>query len=193
MSDGTDHEFAPEARERILDAAEELFAADGFDATPTARIAAAAGVPKGLLFYYFPKKIDLLRSLLAERLPTEPLCTLDGVVRAGDIAGSLLRLARALDLGGHASQVMRTIIFRESSTHPEVGEHIRLLRQALLDLTERVIVESSPARITAALRRRGAQTFVAVIFDEANARRFDGLVPDVAGAAEVVASAVSAK
>jgi AcrR family transcriptional regulator len=28
-----------QARERILDAAEDLFAADGFDATPTARIA----------------------------------------------------------------------------------------------------------------------------------------------------------
>jgi AcrR family transcriptional regulator len=40
-----------EARERILDAAEDLFAADGFDATPTARIARRAAVAKGLLFY----------------------------------------------------------------------------------------------------------------------------------------------
>jgi AcrR family transcriptional regulator len=182
-----------DARDRILDAAEALFAEQGFDATPTARIAGTAGVPKGLLFYYFPKKIDLLRTLLAERLPTAPLCDLHGVVRKGDVAGSLRRLARALDLGGHASQVLRTIIFRESSTHPEVGEHIRALRQGLLELTERVLVESSPGNVRAALRRRGAQTFVAVMLDEANARRFDGPVPDVAGAAMVVATAVTAK
>jgi AcrR family transcriptional regulator len=181
-----------DARARILDAAESLFAEDGFDATPTARIAASASVPKGLLFYYFPKKIDLLRSLLAERLPAAPLCDLEGVVRKGDVAGSLRRLARALDLGGHASQVLRTVIFRETSTHPEVGEHIRSLRQGLLDLTERVLVESSPAELSAALRRRCSQTFVAVMLDEANARRYDGPLPDVAGAAMVVASAVAA-
>jgi AcrR family transcriptional regulator len=50
---------ANDARYRILDAAENQFAEHGFDATPTARIAAEAGVPKGLLFYYFPKKIDI--------------------------------------------------------------------------------------------------------------------------------------
>src|SRR5665811_1642956 len=58
-----------DARERILDAAEDLFAADGFDATPTARIARRAVVAKGLLFYYFPRKMDLLRTLFVERLP----------------------------------------------------------------------------------------------------------------------------
>jgi len=45
LSPGEDSSSAEEvmgsgqARERILDAAEDLFAADGFDATPTARIA----------------------------------------------------------------------------------------------------------------------------------------------------------
>jgi AcrR family transcriptional regulator len=49
-------------RERILGAAEDLFAADGFDATPTARIAGRAVVAKGLLFYYFPRKLDQANS-----------------------------------------------------------------------------------------------------------------------------------
>ena len=52
-----------DARERILDAAEALFGADGFDATPTSRIARRAAVAKGLLFYYFPCKMDLLPTL----------------------------------------------------------------------------------------------------------------------------------
>ena len=37
----------PTARERILTAAGQLFAERGFDRTPTARIAAKAGVPHG--------------------------------------------------------------------------------------------------------------------------------------------------
>ena len=83
-------------RERILDAAESRFAEAGFDATGTAAIADAARVPKGLVFYYFPRKIDILRALLDERLPGAPLCEPGEVARRGDPVGSLLRLARRL-------------------------------------------------------------------------------------------------
>ena len=82
-----------EARERILDAAEDLFAADGFDATPTSRIARRASVAKGLLFYYFPRKMDLLRTLFVERLPLHSVSNIAGIAVPGDVAGSLVRLA----------------------------------------------------------------------------------------------------
>lgn len=59
---------AGNARTRILDAAEHLFALRGFDATATSLIAKTASVPKGLLFYYFPAKLDILSTLLGERL-----------------------------------------------------------------------------------------------------------------------------
>jgi hypothetical protein len=72
-----------EARERILDAAEDLFAADGFDATPTSRIAHRAAVAKGLLFYYFPRRIDLLRTLFLERLPVHSISSLAGIAVRG--------------------------------------------------------------------------------------------------------------
>jgi AcrR family transcriptional regulator len=181
---------ADAARRKILDSAETLFAQNGFDATPTAQIADAAGVAKGLLFYYFPKKIDLLRTLLTERLPPAPLCDLHRVVRPGDPAGSLLRLARTLDLGGHESLVLRTIIFREASTHPEVRDHVRALREGLLQLTERVLDAATVHPLPRVLRRQAAHTYVAVMLDEANARRFDGPVPDLAGAAKIVANAL---
>jgi len=182
----------PEARQRILDAAEARFAQDGFDATPTARIAEQAGVPKGLLFYYFPKKIDVLRALLAERLPVAPLCAVTGVVRGGDIAGSLLRLARKLGLGQHESVVLRTIIFREAGTHPEVREHLRVLREGLLNLTEAVLDMAAPRALDPNRRRQAAQTYVAVMLDEANARRFDGPLPDLEGAARIVSAGLVA-
>ncbi len=173
-------------RARILDAAERLFAAGGFDATPTARIADEAAVPKGLVFYYFPRKIDMLRTLLAERLPAHPMCEPADVAHRGDPAGSLLRLARRLRLGDHESVVLRTIIFREAGTHPEVRRHIAALREELIGLTEAVLDAAVERVLDPVRRRQAAHTFVAVMLDEANARRFDGPVPDLAGAAEIV-------
>src|SRR5436305_207338 len=76
----------PSARERILAAAEELFAESGFDATPTSRIAARARVPKGLVHYYFQRKQDLLTALV-ERLPDEKIEPATVVV-PGDLAAS---------------------------------------------------------------------------------------------------------
>lgn len=98
-----------DARERILDAAEDLFAAGGFDGTPTSRIARRADVAKGLLFYYFPRKTDLLRTLFRERLPTQPLSSVVGIAVKGDLPGSLVRLADRIGLTGRHSQVLSEI------------------------------------------------------------------------------------
>jgi AcrR family transcriptional regulator len=179
-------------RTRILDAAEELFAEDGYDATPTARIADEAAVPKGLVFYYFPRKIDLLLTLLQERLPAPAKDVVEGVVRRGDPAGSLLALHRRLGLEDHDSLVLRTIIFRESGTHPEVRDHLRRLRRSLVELTEAALDQAVEWTVAARLRRQAAETFVSVMLDHANARRAGGALPDVKGAAAVVALAVGA-
>jgi AcrR family transcriptional regulator len=179
-------------RTRILDAAEELFALAGFDATPTSRVAEAAAVPKGLVFYYFPRKIDLLLALLQERLPTPTRETVTDVVRRGDPAASLVAMHRRLGLEDHDSLVLRTIIFRESSTHPEVRDHLRRLRRALVELTESALDQAVEWTLARTLRRQAAETFVSVMLDHANARTVGGALPDVKGAAAVVALAVGA-
>ncbi len=56
-----------EARKRILDAAQYLFASHGFSSTTTKAIAQHARVPSGLIFYYFPTKQSLLESIIRER------------------------------------------------------------------------------------------------------------------------------
>lgn len=179
-----------EARERILDAAEDLFAADGFDATPTARIAGRAAVAKGLLFYYFPRKMDLLRTLFAERLPAQPLSSVVGIAVPGDVAGSLVRLADRIGLTRHHSQVLSAILFREASTHPDVRDHLRALHGALMDLTEAVLDAASPIKLDKGRRHAAAGTFVAVLLHEANFHRFDGPVPDLDASAEIVSRAL---
>jgi AcrR family transcriptional regulator len=60
-------EKARATRHRILVAATELFARQGFHKTTTADLAAAIGMTQGALFYHFPNKEALLHAVL-ERL-----------------------------------------------------------------------------------------------------------------------------
>jgi AcrR family transcriptional regulator len=59
-------EAKAETRRRIFDAARELIAARGYEATTTRDIAEAAGIANGTLFNYFANKEAVLASLVAE-------------------------------------------------------------------------------------------------------------------------------
>lgn len=128
----------PSARERILVAAEECFAESGFDATPTSRIAARAGVPKGLVHYYFQRKPDLLTALV-ERLPDEHVEPA-GVVVPGDIAASLRRLVAELDARMKASTLLSHLLWREADTHIAVKEALQQRFTHVVDQVRAVIV-----------------------------------------------------
>jgi Transcriptional regulator len=137
------------ARERILGAAEELFADAGFDATPTSRIAERAGVPKGLVHYYFKRKPDLLEALV-ERLPDERVAP-ERVVVPGDVAESLHRLIDALDRILDSSAVLSHLLWREADTHPAVLEVLRSRFDSLVDQIRAVIVAAVPGGATASV------------------------------------------
>src|SRR5687767_15687178 len=59
---------AGDKRERILDAAERIFARDGFFAAKVADVAREAGVADGTIYLYFKSKDDLLISLFESRM-----------------------------------------------------------------------------------------------------------------------------
>jgi AcrR family transcriptional regulator len=151
-----------ESRTLILDAAERLFAERGFDATPTAAIAEAAGVPKGLLFYYFPSKTDLLRALIRERLQLDPIDT-TGLVAQGDPAKALLNVSHALHLLQEESAVQRVIVWREQRTHPEVHARLGDYRRQLQGVVEQVLRASILHPIAAHRLRAAATAWVAII------------------------------
>ena len=52
------------AREAILDAAEEIFAREGFDGARVDAIAEASGYNKSLIFHYFEDKLGLYRAIV---------------------------------------------------------------------------------------------------------------------------------
>ena len=72
MSDESRVSFRDEnktSRERILAAAEDVFAEHGFDATPLRVIAAKADVPIGLIGYHFGNKQGIYRAVFEARIP----------------------------------------------------------------------------------------------------------------------------
>jgi len=130
------------ARDRILAAAEELFADRGFDATPTSQIAERAGVPKGLVHYYFKRKPDLLTALV-KRLPEDRLDPAHVVV-PGDVAASLHRLVDALDRTQASSAVLSHLLWREADTHPAVLDALRTRFNLLVEQVRAVIAAARP-------------------------------------------------
>jgi len=183
-------EQSPEARTRILDAAETLFAERGFDATPTSAIAAAAAVPKGLLFYYFPSKKDILGALVGERLgpgtiDPEPL------IEPGNPVRSLLNLSQKLFRVQADSDVLRVIVWREQHSHPEVKANLAAHRRALHTTIEKVLAGSlripiGNRRLRAAALAWGAIVTTPPLRDETSGAGIGaGVDGETAGAAEV--------
>jgi len=150
-----------DARTRILDAAERLFAARGFDATATSLIAKTAAVPKGLLFYYFPAKLDILSTLLGERLEAAidagPLAVPGNPVRA------LLNISETLFRAQSESEVLRVIVWREERTHPEVRKALAAHRRALHDSIEQVLAASLRVPVAARRLRAAALAWGAIV------------------------------
>jgi AcrR family transcriptional regulator len=138
----------PGARERILAAAEELFAETGFDATPTSRIAERAGVPKGLVHYYFKRKPDLLTALV-ERLPDEGIDP-EWIVVPGDVAGSLRRLVDALDRALDSSALLSHLLWREADTHPAVLDALQARFARMVEQIRTVLAAARPHGCAAA-------------------------------------------
>ncbi|HEY5853007.1 MAG TPA: helix-turn-helix domain-containing protein [Aldersonia sp.] len=185
-----------DAREIILDAAERLFASGGFDATSTATIARAAAVPKGLLFYYFATKEELLTALMAERVPRYAIEDIEALIEPGDPVTSLINLDAAMNLRNHRSSVLRVIMWREAETHPDVRDQLRQMRAHLFDATVRVLAASAPHPVSTPTLRACAAAWVSSMLSAASnsrLRAMDGLptADDLRGVARVVAAGMT--
>jgi TetR/AcrR family fatty acid metabolism transcriptional regulator len=126
---------AGDKRERILDAAEQVFAEHGFFAARVAAIAKEAGVADGTIYLYFRNKDDLLISLFERRM--EQVNLLLAAAIAGRSPEQQLRafieayLTMIRDQPA-AAEVL-TIELRQSSKfmkeyeNPRFGDFLRLL------------------------------------------------------------------
>ena len=81
-------------REEILDAAEKLFAAKGFDNTSTGDILDAVGIARGTLYYHFKSKEDILDGVI-QRLTDRLMQDAGAIVRRKELP-VLERLTKAI-------------------------------------------------------------------------------------------------
>lgn len=170
MPDTSRVRSAEDSRARILDAAEALFAEEGYDATPTSRVAERAGVYKGLVFHYFARKIDLLLALV-DRVPIEEIASLETEVVPGDVAATLLNVAADFDVWYSRSSASRRILFREAATHPEVSGALAEMNARLVGLVRRAIDAALGDRTVLERRRAAAATtFAAALLNHAQWR-----------------------
>jgi AcrR family transcriptional regulator len=128
-TDNTKEPPFEEARTRILNAAQTLFAAHGFNATTTKAIAEAAGVPGGLIFYYFPSKKALLACVLKERNILIELSTVVETLRVSDPRTALMTLAAHYIEALRQHRELTAILLREFLSHREIAEQFHALRE----------------------------------------------------------------
>ena len=129
------------SRERILEAATELFATRGYAGAGVDRLAERSGIAKTAIYYHFGNKEGLLAAVL-ERAATQ---WIDGILQASRLAGDPIgRLERAL-LGMRAMLEERPWIYNlfqilaleVADEKPEIRatlqKIIRRARQAITD------------------------------------------------------------
>ena len=112
-------------RARILVAAEQVFARAGFGGATMEAIAAAAGLPKANLHYYFGSKPELYREVLAGVLH-DWLLPLDGLQPAADPRTALEAYIRA-KMALSASRPDASRVFANELLHgaPVLGDLVR--------------------------------------------------------------------
>ncbi|MEV6273053.1 helix-turn-helix domain-containing protein [Kribbella sp. NPDC051936] len=115
--------WEPGARDRLVLAAVDLFADQGYDATTVAQIAERAGVTKSTFFRHFPDKRELLVA------GQETLCRLlvEGITEAPETATPLEAVAVGLE---RASNAMGPI-------NRELGPRLKAAIAASTELQER--------------------------------------------------------
>ena len=118
-----------QTRKRILDAAQSLFAAHGFSATTTKAIAQRAGVPGGLVFYYFPHKKALLECIISERCALLELRTAVDALVMPDLRSTLITLGSRYLTILKQYEEPTYILLREFRSHPQVATQFRELHE----------------------------------------------------------------
>lgn len=143
--------WQPGARERLVLAAVDLFAEQGYDATTVLQIAERAGVTRSTFFRYFPDKRDLLTAgqatmsrLLAEGIASAP----EGAAPLEAVAAGLVRASTAF---GEVSREIAPRLTAIVAANAELEEREALKSAGLADAMSRALAARGVPEVTAAL------------------------------------------
>lgn len=121
---------AKTTRDRLIEAAMELFAFQGYGNTGLAQVARKAGVLPGSLYHFFPTKEDLLRATLMERvrlLQPEVLDPIwdridDPIERVFGLLDGYRQMLQITEFS-HGCPIGNLAI-ELAETHPKIREHL---------------------------------------------------------------------
>src|SRR6478735_1272055 len=152
--------WEPGARDRLVLAAVDLFADQGYDATTVAQIAERAGVTRSTFFRHFPDK----RELLVAGQETLSRLLADGISEAPATATPLEAVAAGLERASSAMGPMNR----------ELGPRLKAAVAASAELQERDALKSVglAAAMTNALKTRGVPDPIAHLAGEIGAMAF---------------------
>lgn len=129
-------------RERILEAAERVFARSGFYQSRVAEIARDAGVADGTIYLYFKSKDDLLISLFESRMERVNKRMAAAIAEAKTSTEQLLAVARThLEMVRNTPELAEvlTIELRQSTkfmkeyANPRFGEFLKQIAKVIAD------------------------------------------------------------
>ncbi len=130
-----------EARpDEILDAARDLFSAQGYAHSSVDQIAKAAGVSKGAVYLYFPSKRAILEALVKRAVVPISAEALAGMPQAaGNLRATLTFFLRmiAQKLADPNVFAVPRIVIREAAVVPEIAE---MYREAVLEPAMPVLI-----------------------------------------------------
>jgi len=116
------------ARQRVLDAAVDLFATQGYSATSVAQVIERAGLTKGGFYHHFASKDELLYEVYGD-LITRQLAAMDDILARGlSRAESLRLLIQDLVVSTAGSAQQAVVFWRE--LHHLADEHTDVYRRA---------------------------------------------------------------
>lgn len=159
-------------RNRILAAAEQVFAAQGFHQASMQDIAAAAGMSPGNLYRYFASKTAIIEAF-AEAEREESATAFAKVAAAGTIVEGLLAVTRGVVLeqtrGGMA---VAFEVMAEATRNPAVAATVEAAERAVHEDFRKMLAEAQQAgRVRPDLDPDAAATLLLAVADGLLARR----------------------
>jgi AcrR family transcriptional regulator len=139
----TREERKSQTRDRVLEAAQDLFLRQGFHATSLEQIAAEAGFTKGAVFSNFESKADLFLALIDLRTPQRTAAMDRALARRGRTVGEdARRAARAYMRTAHHPRewsALLTEFWAYASRDPSLRPELARRHETVLDaLTQRI-------------------------------------------------------
>lgn len=154
-------ELAEWRRERIIDAALQVFGSKGVDAATTRDLAAGAGVTSGLLYHYFVSKGALLLAVIVERGFVGELRQL--LIEAGDRPAAVVLPEVVSGFSRIMSERVPLIgLFISGLANPMIKAGL----DEVMSETHRMLGDYLSARVAAGeLRPHDSQALVSLLFN----------------------------